>query len=131
MKRIGFGMLAFAMGTFMIASTATSQPPGKDGGKGGPGGGMKGGYGKIIPGFMIVQLKLTEEQKTAIAAIENEVKAKLDKILTAEQKKTLENPRGPGGDKGKGPGGDKGKGPGGDRGKGPGGEKKGEKPPVE
>ncbi|CAN5569394.1 hypothetical protein BH11PLA2_BH11PLA2_36070 [soil metagenome] len=151
MKRVLFGMMAFAFGTLMVASTAVSQPPGgkggAEGGKGGPGGG-RGGFkiGQVLPPFMAEQLKLTEEQKTQIAAIEADIKAKMDKILTEDQKKMLAaggGGRGPGGDGGGkgGPGGDKGGkgGPGGDKGGkgGPGGDKGGkggpggERPPTE
>ncbi|HEX3149283.1 MAG TPA: hypothetical protein VHR66_14510 [Gemmataceae bacterium] len=68
--------------------TASSQPPE---GKGGPGG-KKGGppgfeLGKVLPPFVREELDLTADQEKAIAALEEEVKAKLDKILTAEQKK--------------------------------------------
>jgi hypothetical protein len=92
---------------------------------------MRGGFkvGTIIPPFMAEQLKLTEEQKTKLADLEKKVRAELDAMLTDEQKKILENPRGPGGERRpeggerrpEGKGGDrgpegKGKGPGGDKG---------------
>jgi len=41
------------------------------------------------------QLKLTDEQKTQIAALEAETKAKLEKILTADQLTQLKNFRPP------------------------------------
>jgi len=141
MKRVLFGMMAFLAGVALIASPAVSQPPGGKDGKGGPGGpggkGMKGGgfkIGTVIPPFMVEELKLTDDQKAKLADIEKDLKVKLDKLLTDDQKKMLENarpgPGGPGGDKGGpgGPGGPGGKGgdkggKGGDGGKGgPGGQ---------
>src|SRR4051794_10344663 len=81
--------LAFATAVVgMCALTASSQPPE---GKGGPGG-KKGGppgfvLGRVLPPLVRQDLNLTADQEKAIAALEEEVKAKLDKILTAEQKK--------------------------------------------
>lgn len=150
MKRVLFGLMAFVAGVALIASPAVSQPPegkGKDGkdGKFGPkdGKGAKGGFkvGSVLPPFMVEELKLTDDQKAKLADLEKDVKTKLDKILTDEQKKTLENfrPMGPGGPGGPG-GGEKGGpgGKGGDKG-GPGGKGgdkgkeggKGERPPFE
>lgn len=145
MKRALFGLMAFVAGVALMTSPAVSQPPegkGKDG-KFGPkdGKGMKGGFkvGSVLPPFMVDELKLTEDQKAKLADLEKDVKAKLDKILTDEQKKAIENfrPTGPGGPGG--PGGDKGGpgGKGGDKGApgGKGGDKgapgKGERPPFE
>lgn len=146
MNKLMCGFAAFAAGALLIGTPAMSQPPGgKDdkGGKfgfpGGPGG--RGGVkiGTVIPPFAVEQLKLTDDQKTQLAALEADVKAKLEKMLTPEQLKTLESPR-PGGFGGAGgfpgrPGGDKGA-PGGRPGfpggkGGPPGEKagKGERPP--
>lgn len=141
MKRVLFGAVAFVAGVALIASPAVSQPPGDKGGKDGKfgpkdGKGMKGGFkaGKVLPPFVVEELKLTDAQKEQLAALEKDVKAKLDKLLTDEQKEALENFRpGPGfpGEKGGkgGPGGDKG----GKGGKGtpPGDKGKGEPPPVE
>ena len=117
----------------VFVMTALSQPPegGKDKkgqpgkeGKGAKGGGKDGKgpprfeLGKVLPPFAIEELNLTKEQEKKIADLEKEVKAKLEKILTAEQKKTLETLRPPGG----GPGGKDGPGgKGGPPGGGPGG----------
>ncbi len=148
MKKLMCGVAAFAAGALLIGSPAMSQPPGGKDDKGGPGGkggfpggpGGKGGFklGTVLPPFAQEELNLTAEQKTQLAAIELDVKTKLDKLLTDEQKKRLESlrpPGGPGGPGGKGgfpggPGGDKG-GPGG-KGGFPGGDKggKGERPPM-
>lgn len=127
MKRALFGMMAFVAGVALITSPAISQPPEGKGGKDGKGTkGMKGGFklGTALPPFMVDELKLTDDQKVKLAEIEKDLKAKLDKLLTDEQKKTLENfrPGGPGGPGG-GPGG-----PGGPGGKG---GKGGEPPPFD
>ena len=78
-------------------------------------------------------MKLTKDQEKKIEELEKEVKAKLEKILTTEQKKQLENlrpmggPGGPGGPGGKG--GPPGGGPGGPPpGGGPGGPPAGDAP---
>jgi Spy/CpxP family protein refolding chaperone len=117
--------LALFLGaTFAVASLSTAQPPeggkggqpgkGGEGGKGGfgkggfpgqPGGkgGFGGGFGRMQPGqimpvFLQEQLKLTDAQKKDIEALQKDVDAKLDKLLTDEQKKTLKElkDRGPG-----------------------------------
>jgi hypothetical protein len=101
--------------------------PGGPGGRGpggrGPGG--PGGFGppqpgQLLPPFLQEQLKLTADQKKQLEALQKEFDAKLDKVLTDEQKKQLKDFRenGPGGPGGRGPGGG---GPGGPGGRGPGG----------
>lgn len=106
----------------MCALTASSQPPeGK-----GPPGGKKGGLpgfelGRVLPPFVRVDLDLTADQEKQLAALEAEVKQKLEKILTADQKKKLADLRPPMGPMGKG-------GPGGPPGKGKGGFKDGPPP---
>jgi hypothetical protein len=133
-KRFSIGLLALAAAA-MFALTADSQPP--DGGgkqKGGRGGDQKGGpgggpgrfeLGRVLPPFVREQLELTPDQEKQIDALEKDVKAKLTKILTADQVKQLENMRpgrgGPGGPPGGGPGGP----PGGDDGPPQGGRQKG------
>jgi hypothetical protein len=89
---------------------------GGDGFPGGPGG--PGGFrgpprpGTILPPFLAEQLGLTAEQQKQLAEMQKDVDAKLAKLLTAEQKKKMEEFRpgrlgGPGGRDGKGgPGGD-------------------------
>ncbi|MFM8271359.1 MAG: hypothetical protein ACKODX_03400 [Gemmata sp.] len=85
-------------------------PPGGKGGFGGPGGGFggKGGFGMpaapgtVLPPAVREQLKLTDAQKKDLDAIQKDVDAKLEKLLTDEQKKTLKElkdrgARGPGG----------------------------------
>ena len=69
-------------------------PGGPDGpgGPGGPPGGGRGGPpkpGEILPDFIRDMLKLTEAQTKQLQQLQKEVDAKLDKILTAEQKQEL------------------------------------------
>jgi Spy/CpxP family protein refolding chaperone len=67
-----------------------SQPPAQH--FGGPGG--RGGF-HLLPPRAAEQLKLTDDQKTQLAALEAETKAKLEKILTPEQMTQLKNMRPP------------------------------------
>jgi hypothetical protein len=93
-------------------------PPGGPGGRGpggfggrGPGGPPR--PGEILPPFLRDRLELTAEQKKQLDALQKEVDAKLDKILTAAQKKQLKEMREGFGPGGRGPGGRGGRGPGG------------------
>jgi len=73
------------------------QPPGKGGFPGQPGG--KGGFGQgfgqrtqpgqIMSTFMQEQLKLNDDQKKQVAELQKEVDAKIEKLLTDEQKTQL------------------------------------------
>jgi hypothetical protein len=87
--------------------------PGGDGrgGPGGPGGRGPGGppqLGVLMPDFVQETLKMTDEQKKKLAELQKETDAKIEKILTDEQKKQYkdmkDNP-GRGGPGGRGPGG--------------------------
>ena len=82
-------LLALSFATMIVgmcALTASSQPPpeGKHGKKGGPPGFE---LGKVLPPFVREELDLTDEQEKQLAALEQEVKRKLEKILTPEQQK--------------------------------------------
>ncbi|HEY5345795.1 MAG TPA: hypothetical protein VIK62_05570 [Verrucomicrobiae bacterium] len=55
---------------------------------GGPGG--RGGF-HLLPPRAAETLKLTDDQKTQIAALEADTKTKLEKILTPEQMRQLKN----------------------------------------
>lgn len=109
MKRALIASICFAAA---IALTASSQPPfGQPKDKKGPGDKEKGPpryeLGKVLPPFVRENLNLTREQEKQIADLESDVKDKLNKILTDEQKKMIEALRtqgGPGGGPG-GPGG--------------------------
>jgi Spy/CpxP family protein refolding chaperone len=90
------------------------QPGGKGGFPGQPGGkgGFGGGFGRMTPGqimpvFLQDQLKLTDAQKKDVEALQKDVDAKLEKLLTEEQRKTLKElkERGPGAGFPGGPGG--------------------------
>ena len=94
------------------------QPPAADHGPRGP----RGGFHLLPPGAE-QRLNLTDDQKTQIAALEADTKAKLEKILTPDQMKQLAKmhpPRGRGGPGGSGGGQEGGPGgsggPGGDQG---------------
>jgi hypothetical protein len=84
---------------------ATAQPPGvppKD--KKGP---PRYELGRLFSPFVRDELQLTPEQAKKLAEIETDVREKLNKLLTDEQKKALEAlppPRGPGGPGGPGGG---------------------------
>ena len=74
--------------------------------------GMGGGFmmrpnpGEVLPAFMGDMLRLTEDQKQQLAAIQKETDAELAKILTTKQKDQLKGMRaGPGGMAGGPPGG--------------------------
>jgi hypothetical protein len=104
MKRLLFGLMAFAAGVTFIASPVLSQPPGGRDDKGGKGGPMRFELGQVLPPPLLTELKLTPEQEKELNAIKIDLKSKLDRLLTDEQKKTIENfrPRGPGGPGGPG-----------------------------
>jgi hypothetical protein len=53
--------------------------------------------GKVLPPPLLEELDLTPDQLRAIDELQREVKAKLEKILTPEQRKKVENfrPKGP------------------------------------
>ncbi len=98
--------------------------PGDQGGPGGPGGGRPAPGFHLLPRFVEERLDLTDDQLTQIKALEKETKAKLEKILTPDQIKTLDTirpPRPPRGPDDGGPGGPDGGGPGGGPGGGGGG----------
>jgi spore coat protein CotH len=104
--------------------------PAQGPGMGGPGG--PGGFvmrvpqaGEILPAFLHDMLNLTGEQKKQLADLQKETDARLEKILTAEQRAQLKGLRDvvAGGPPGFGPGGfgPGPEGPGGPGGRGPGG----------
>src|SRR5437879_3157489 len=99
--RLGSGaLLTVLLGT----SLTVSQPP-AGGNRRGPGdreGPPRFELGRVLPPHARDQLGLTKDQEQSLAALEAEVKAKLGKILTDEQKKKLDQlgppplgPRGP------------------------------------
>ena len=110
-------ILALALGASALSLTAQDQggsppagerPPGHEGGPGGRVG--RGGF-HLLPPPAIEELKLTADQQKQLTALEAEVTAKLEKILTPEQLKQLQQMRppprqggmgGPGGQAGQG-----------------------------
>src|ERR1035438_5928593 len=94
-------ILALALGASTCLLTAQDsnqppdgqRPPGREGGPGGPGG--QGGF-HLLPPRAQEHLNLTDDQKKQVAALEAEVKAKLEKILTPEQLDQLKQMRPPG-----------------------------------
>lgn len=72
-----------------------NRGPGGPGGRGGDRGPGRGGFGpppqpgQLIPGFLRDRLSLNEDQKKQIDALQKEVDAKLDAILTSDQKQQL------------------------------------------
>jgi hypothetical protein len=138
------GLLSGALLAAADDAPRGNPPPPRDGGgpraegggdQRGPGG-PAGGF-HLIPRFAEEKLNLTEDQKKQVADLEAETKAKLEKILTPEQIKTLQEARPPrrGGPGAGGPGGPDGgqRRPGGDAPEGQrrpgGGAPEGERPP--
>jgi Spy/CpxP family protein refolding chaperone len=68
------------------------------GGPGGPGGFGPPPIGQIMPGFVQDQLKLTAAQKKDLEALQKDVDAQIEKLLTDDQKKAYKEmkERGPG-----------------------------------
>ena len=112
--------LAATIGALALAANAQDNTPSAGGPPpadapsnqqhaGGPAGrGERGGF-HLLPPRATEALKLTDDQKTQVAALEAETKAKLEKILTPEQMTQLKNMRPPmrpvGGHQRGGPGG--------------------------
>ncbi len=97
MKQLWLGTVSL-VGVLLTLPVASSQPPpGREGPP--PGGPPRFELGRVLPPPLVNELKLTREQQAEIAKLEKEVKERLSRILTAEQKKKVENfrPRGPGG----------------------------------
>jgi Spy/CpxP family protein refolding chaperone len=110
---VAFGMLALASIAWnSMAQDRPDGPPPQDGaGPGGPGGPMeRGGPGRpggmqgqrgpvagfhLLPAFVADELNLTPEQQKQIAELEKQTKSKLYKILTAKQKRIVEQARPP------------------------------------
>lgn len=96
-----FRVLVAALATFvLLIATAAAQPPGRRGGppRGGPPS-MPPRFelGKVLPPHVRNELQLTRPQEEAIRKLEAEVKERLAKILTAQQKRKIENLGPPGG----------------------------------
>lgn len=112
-------VLAMSMRTKAQDNSDNAPPPPpagagqNDSGAGGPGGGPGGqahhGGFHLLPRFVMDKLKLTDDQKSQVAQLEKDTKAKLEKILTPDQVKIMETtrpprPPAPGGPEGQGGG---------------------------
>ena len=105
------GALTLAANAQDKTPPADAQPPSQHAGA--PAG--RGGF-HLLPPPLVQQLKLTDDQKTQITALEADTKTKLEKILTADQLTQLKNfrpPMRPGGQMRGGPGGGQGRNSGG------------------
>ncbi len=84
----------------LSALAAKEQAAYRGGGPGGPGGPRMGPPmprpGEILPPMLRQRLNLTAEQTTQVDDLQKEVDAKLDAILTADQKSQLKQVRGRG-----------------------------------
>ena len=104
MKWAVLAMIAVVLSLAFGASSGMAQPPGgREGNDGrGPGPGPlpnRFELGQVLPPPLIAELNLTAAQELELDAIKKDLKTRLDKLMTDEQKKTIENfrPRGPGG----------------------------------
>lgn len=100
-------LAALALGSSVLFAVAQDNnqndgpPPGAPAqrGHGGPGGERGGPRAQagfhLLPPRAMEQLKLTDDQTKQLAALEAETKAKLEKILTADQMTQLKNMRPP------------------------------------
>ncbi len=79
------GFLSLAAALMLVVGAPAQDPP-----TGHP---PRYQLGDLFPPHVKDELNLTTEQQRQLAALEAEVKARLDKILTAEQKKQLDRPR--------------------------------------
>ena len=99
--KLTFTLLAVLGAVALAASAQENNPPG-DGPPTGDtqrpqhrdGAGGRGGF-HLLPPRAAETLKLTDDQKAQLAALEAETKAKLEKILTADQMTQLKNMRPP------------------------------------
>jgi hypothetical protein len=100
-------ILALALGVPawpVIAQDQGGTPPAGDdpapaqlgsrNGPGGPGGNAGRGF-HVLPPWAMQELDLTDAQKKQLTALETEVKAKVEKILTADQLKKMKQLRPP------------------------------------
>ncbi len=106
MKRLSF-IVALVSLIALVNQSLHSQPPddreppgGRPAGRrdGGPGAGRPGPWqpGKVMPPHVQDELKLSTPQKKQLADLEKDVKERILKILTDEQKRQLQTLRPPG-----------------------------------
>ena len=105
-SRLFYG-ISLLVTSISVTTLAIAQPPGGRDGNGDRrgGGGPRFELGQIFPRPLQEELNLTPAQEKELDAIQQELKSKLDKLLTDEQRQTIENfrPRRPGGPDGNGP----------------------------
>lgn len=103
MKRAVLTVMALGLGLALAAWSGLAQPPG---GREGNGEGRRPGplpkrfeLGQVLPPPLIDELNLTAAQERELDGIRSTLKSRLGRILTGEQKRTVEDfrPRGPGG----------------------------------
>lgn len=82
------GALALTASAQDNTPPSDAQPPARH--MGGAGGQPHAGF-HLLPPPLVQQLKLTDDQKTQITVLEADTKAKLEKILTADQLTQLKN----------------------------------------
>jgi Spy/CpxP family protein refolding chaperone len=89
-------LFVFTLITLSTLPTSTSAEQRPDGPprQNGEGRGPQPGY-HLLPRFVVEKMDLSDEQMQQIRQLEAETKAKLEKILTADQKKVLEEARPP------------------------------------
>jgi hypothetical protein len=102
-------LLTLALAGSISLLPADNTQPNNNGGQGQPPQGGPGGQGgiHILPRGAKEKLNLTDDQQKQIAAIEADVKTKLESILTPaqmDQLKQMRPPGGPGGQGGQGGG---------------------------
>lgn len=99
MKLMNSVLSGLAAGLLLVGSVAVAQPPegarperGRPEGRPGfqPGAGPMFRPGQILPPMIVQRLELTVEQQEKLEALQSEVRAKLDAILTSEQKAQLQ-----------------------------------------
>jgi len=101
--------LPFAVMMIFIMASSSQPAPFKGDKKGDKKDGPPGGppprfqLGQLFPPKLRDELNLTKEQEKLIADLEVEVKGKLEKILTADQKQIIEDHKPPKKDDKKGP----------------------------
>jgi Spy/CpxP family protein refolding chaperone len=106
MRRLPLMIAMFvALAVSFLAMRAGAQdaggPPDQNAGgpAGGPGDGQRGGPPPagyhLLPRFVVDKLQLSDDQRQQVNQLEQETKAKLAKILTADQMKIVETARPP------------------------------------
>jgi hypothetical protein len=104
---VGLGLVSLLALAVTFAEAQQDEKKGRKGRGPGFGGGIPSTPGRVLSSFQQERLKLTDEQKRQVDDLQTDVDARLKKILTEDQQKTLrERPTGlrPPGAPGRGPG---------------------------